>query len=119
MNILIVDDSQVIQRVLSMQLRKNGYAVTVASSAREALELLEQEHVDLAIMDIAMPEVDGLTLLRQVRADPRFQKLPVIMLTASGQDQDRITAREAGANDFLSKPTSSRELLDAVQRLLA
>jgi len=118
MNILIVDDSQVIQRVLSLQLRKNGYEVVVAGSAAEALQRLEQAPVDLVIMDIAMPEVDGLTLLRQVRSDPCFQKLPIIMLTASGQDQDRLTAREAGANDFLSKPTSSRELLDAVQRLL-
>lgn len=117
-NILIVDDSQVIQRVLSMQLRKSGYGVFVASSAYEALECLAATPIDLAIMDIAMPEVDGLTLLRQVRADPNYHAMPVIMLTASGQDQDRIAAREANASAFLSKPTSSRELLETVQRLL-
>lgn len=117
-NILIVDDSQVIQRVLSMQLRKSGYEVFVASGAREALGCLAATAMDLAILDIAMPEVDGLTLLRQLRDDANYRTLPVIMLSASGQDQDRIAAREAGAGDFLSKPTSSRELLETVQRLL-
>lgn len=116
--ILIVDDYQVTQRVLSTQLRKNGYEVWTASSAREAWMRLAETPVDLAILDIAMPEVDGLMLLRQLRGDARFRVLPIIMLTASGQDQDRIEAREAGANDFLSKPASSRELLDTVQRLL-
>jgi len=116
--ILIVDDYPVTLRVLSTQLRKHGYEVNTAGSAREALESLAENPADLAILDIAMPEVDGLMLLSQLRADARYAAMPVIMLTASGQDQDRITARETGANDFLSKPTSSRELLDTVQRLL-
>ncbi len=116
--ILVVDDYAVTLRVLSAQLRKHGYEVIMAGSAREALERLAETPADLAILDIAMPEVDGLTLLRQLRADGRYQNMPIIMLTASGQDQDRITAREAGANDFLSKPVSSHELLDTVQRLL-
>ncbi len=116
--ILIVDDYPVTLRVLSTQLRKNGYDAVTAGSAREALECLAESPADLAILDIAMPEVDGLMLLRQLRADARYHSMPVIMLTASGQDQDRITAREAGANEFLSKPASSWELLDTVQRLL-
>ncbi len=116
--ILIVDDYQVTLRVLSTQLRKYGYEVLTAGSAREALARLAETPADLALLDIAMPEVDGLTLLRQLRADDRYRNMPIIMLTASGQDQDRFTARELGANDFLSKPVSSRELLDAVQRLL-
>lgn len=116
--ILVVDDYSVTLRVLSTQLRKHGYDVMTASSAREALALLAETPADLALLDIAMPEVDGLMLLRQLRGDPRYRAMPIIMLTASGQDHDRIVAREAGANDFLSKPVSSRELLDAVQRLL-
>lgn len=117
--ILIVDDYPVTQRVLSTQLRKNGYSVVTAGSAREALNRLAEAQVDLAILDIAMPEVDGLMLLRQLRGDTRYQGMPIIMLTASGQDQDRIEAREAGANDFLSKPASSRELLDTVEHWLS
>ena len=117
--ILIVDDYPVTQRVLSTQLRKNGYSVVTAGSAREALNRLAEARVDLAILDIAMPEVDGLMLLRQLRDDMRYQGMPIIMLTASGQDQDRIEAREAGANDFLSKPASSRELLDTVEHWLS
>jgi CheY-like chemotaxis protein len=116
--ILIVDDYQVTLRVLSTQLRKYGYDVFTVGSAREALARLAETPIDLAILDIAMPEVDGLMLLRQLRADARYRMLPVIMLTASGLDHDRITAREAGANDFLSKPASSRELLDTVRRFL-
>lgn len=116
--ILIVDDYPVTLRVLSTQLRKYGYDVLTAGSAREALACLADAPADLAILDIAMPEVDGLMLLRQLRSDARYRDMPAIMLTASGQDQDRITARDAGANDFLSKPVSSRELLEAVQRLL-
>jgi CheY-like chemotaxis protein len=65
-----------------------------------------------------MPEVDGLALLRKLRATERYRGLPLVMLTASGQDQDRLVAQAAGANDFLTKPASSHELLDTVNRLV-
>lgn len=116
--ILVVDDYVVTQRVLSAQLRKGGYETITASSAKEALHHLRGRMVDLAIIDIAMPEMDGITLLKQLRAQPQHDTLPVIMLTASALDEDRIHAQTAGANDFLTKPVSSWELLDAVQRQL-
>ncbi len=116
--VLIVEDYPVTRRMLSFTLKQDGYTVVTAVNGKEALARLEQITVDIAIVDIAMPEMDGLTLLRHLRASERYKKLPVIMLTASGQDADRIRARAEGANDFLSKPTSSRELLDTVSRLL-
>ena len=108
--ILVVDDSPVIQRVLSVTLRRDAHTCITASSAAEALERLEDTGVDLVLLDLAMPDLDGLSLLRVLRADPRHESLPIVMLTASGQDQDRIDAADAGADDFLTKPASSAEV---------
>jgi len=112
--ILIVEDYPVTQRVLSLTLRNNGYEVLIAGNGLEAIALLEQSPVDLALVDIAMPEMDGLALLRHLREDPRFQSLPIVMLTASGQDDDRALALSIGANGFLSKPASSQQLIETV-----
>jgi CheY-like chemotaxis protein len=115
-NILVVDDNPVIQLMLSLMLKRNDQTVFTAASGREALELLERTNVDLAILDVNMPDMDGLTLLKQLRDDERYQSLPVVMLTASGREQVRLVAKQKGANGFLTKPTSSRELLDMVAR---
>ncbi|MBL8153747.1 MAG: response regulator [Anaerolineae bacterium] len=116
--ILIVEDYPVTQRVLSLTLRNNGHDVAVAGDGQEALNFLTGEVVDLMLVDIAMPEMDGMTLLRHLRNDDRFQALPIVMLTASGQDEDRAEALSIGADGFLTKPTSSRELIDTVNRFV-
>ena len=116
--ILIVDDSPVIQRLLSLTLQRAGHHIFTVSNGYEALELLGKTPVDLAIVDLAMPEMDGLALLHAIRADANHPQLPVIMLTASGQDHDRVTARAAGVNDFLTKPASSHTLIETVSRLV-
>jgi CheY-like chemotaxis protein len=116
--VLVVEDYAVTRRMLSYTLAQDGYTVVTAAHGKEALKRLAETPVDIAIVDIAMPEMDGLTLLRHLRANERYKRLPIVMLTASGQDADRIQAKAEGANDFLSKPTSSRELLDTVNRLL-
>jgi CheY-like chemotaxis protein len=118
-NILIVDDYPVSIRVLSHTLRKAGYTVHPAASAAEALDLFATTAFDLAILDIALPEMDGIELLKVIRREPRWRDLPVIMLTASGHDADRIAAKAAGVDAFLTKPTSSADLLDVVTRLTA
>ena len=116
--ILIVEDYPVTQRVLSLTLKNSGHDVQIANHGVEALEQLDIAPVDLALVDIAMPEMDGLELLRHLRNDKRYNALPVIMLTASGQDEDRQTALNIGADGFLTKPTSSRELLETIQRFI-
>jgi len=116
--ILIVEDYPVTQRVLSLTLKNSGYDVQIASHGVEALQQLNIAPVDLALVDIAMPEMDGLELLRHLRNDKRYTTLPIIMLTASGQDEDRATALVIGADGFLTKPTSSRELLETIQRFV-
>lgn len=118
-SILVVDDYVVTQRVLSTQLRKGGYEVVTAGSGQEALSYLTERRFDLAIIDVAMPEMDGITLLEKLRKERSETNLPVIMLTASALDEDRIRAEAAGATDFLTKPISSWELLDVVNRQLA
>ncbi len=116
--ILIVDDSPLVTRMLRFMLCHEGYAVLVANNGHEALAYLEKESVDLMILDLAMPCMDGLTLLRFVRNDCRHKMLPVIMLTASGCEKDEIVAMREGANVFLTKPTSSFELIATIQRLI-
>jgi CheY-like chemotaxis protein len=116
--ILVVDDYAVARRILTHTLGRHGYTIITAADGLEALAKLDAETIDLAIIDIAMPGMDGLTLLSQLREREALVKLPVIMLSASGQDEDRKVARALGAHDFLSKPASSHEILAVVGRHL-
>jgi CheY-like chemotaxis protein len=118
-NILIVDDQAITLRMLGYTLRRGNHETYTADSGQKALDLLDDHDIDLVICDISMPGMDGITLLRQLRADARYATLPVVMLTASGREEDRIAAQEAGATDFLTKPTSSGDLLSIVEQLLA
>ena len=116
--ILVVDDSAVSRRLLGYTLQQDGHVVVSAGDGNAALNMLTNTAVDLVIADLAMPGMDGLTLLRSIRADRRLESVRLVMMTASGQDQDRLDAQIAGANDFLTKPTSSRDLLATIHRLL-
>jgi CheY-like chemotaxis protein len=117
--IMVVDDYPVTQRVLTFQLYKTGHQVVTANNGREAIESLVTLPIDLLIVDLSMPEMDGISVLRHLRADSRFQTLPIIMLTGSGREQDRVLALSEGANVFLTKPTSTWELTDVVSYLLS
>lgn len=117
-SILIVDDYVVTLRILSTQLRKGGYEVVTAGNGKEAIQQIGERNFDLAIIDIAMPDMDGITLLGKLRNEYGQSTLPIIMLTASALDEDRILAQKAGATDFLTKPISSWELLEVVHRQL-
>jgi len=117
--IMIVDDYAVTQRMLTYQLFKQGHQVVTANNGHEALDSLREIDVDLMIVDLAMPEMDGLSVLRQLRASSRYSSLPIIMLTASGKEQDRKQAISAGVNAFLTKPTNAWQLVSMVDNLLA
>ncbi|MGB0386350.1 MAG: response regulator [Ardenticatenaceae bacterium] len=117
--ILVVDDSPVIQRMLSFTLKRHRHTVLTARHGKQALQLLEKRQVDLVITDVTMPQMDGLTLLKELRANADYKSLPVVMLTASGQERDRMNAEAEGANGFLTKPTSSRQLIETVNKVLA
>lgn len=117
-HILIVDDYAVTQRVLRVQLQMLGHTAVAVGSAAEALKRLQQETFDIGIFDLAMPDMNGLELMRRVRMQPNTQTLPVIMLTASAADGDRVHAQLAGVNQFLTKPVESQELKSAIDKCL-
>jgi DNA-binding response OmpR family regulator len=102
--ILIADDGRVMRTVITAKLTEKGYAVTAVASGREALESIKRDPVDLVVLDIHMPDMDGLETLRHLRESHTAIQLPVIMATANDQDADVIESFEAGANDFVSKP---------------
>lgn len=107
------------QKLLSKRLRDAGHQVQIAGNGIEALALLENMQAELILCDIAMPGMDGLTLLRRVRRNAQFHHVPIIMLTTSVLDQHRQEAQQAGANGFLLKPVSSWELETMINDLLA
>ena len=114
-HLLIVDDDPEIRELLSAYLEKHGYRVSTAADGAEMTARLARETVDLLILDLMLPGEDGLTLCRDLRAR---STLPIIMLTARGDDTDRIVGLEMGADDYLPKPFNPRELLARVRGLL-
>ena len=113
--VMVVDDEPVIREVLSASLEAEGYRVLVATGGPEALELLEQERVDLVLLDVMMPRVSGYEVLNVLRQKYSLEELPVIFLTARTQVSDVLTGFSAGANDYLAKPVARGELLARVQ----
>ena len=117
--ILTVDDSMSIRKMIEFALKSKGYVVTTAADGQEGLEILERdERFELLVLDINMPRMDGLTLLKNVRQRPEWKKLPVLMLTTEGQDADRDQALELGATDYMVKPFKPTELIERVAKLL-
>ncbi len=118
--ILVADDEPHIRRVLTTLLRNADFQVFEACDGGEALALIEStQTIDLAILDLMMPEATGLDLLAHMRQDQRHARTPVIILTAKGQDTDRQAALTGGANDFLTKPFSPKKLLLLIQEMLS
>ena len=115
--ILVVDDVPQNVRLLEAVLSANGYRVTAASSGAEALEKVRAELPDLVLLDIQMPELDGYEVCRRLRADPRSEFLPVVMITSSDSEV-RVSALEVGADDFVAKPFDQQELLVRVRSLV-
>jgi adenylate cyclase len=114
--VLAVDDQPPNLRLLDAVLSPNGYRVITASSGEQALELLHSSGIDLVLLDIVMPGIDGYEVCRQIRSEPSTAFLPVIMITASG-DQEKTQAIKAGADDFINKPFHQGELLARVASL--
>lgn len=114
-HILIVDDHREIRDALSRYLRTNGYRATVADSAAAARRVLKTSGIDLAVVDVMMPGEDGLALTRSLRSEGA---LPIILLTARGEDVDRIVGLELGADDYLVKPCNPRELVARIAAVL-
>jgi len=115
--VLIADDDNVVRDVVRRYLERDGLDVSVAHDGNQALKLLGTEHIDVAILDVMMPGPDGLALCRVLREHGGYA-IPVILLTALGEENDRIAGLEAGADDYLVKPFSPRELALRVRSVL-
>ena len=110
-HVLVADDEPHIGRIIKMKLEQGPFRVTLAYDGREALETLEREtDIGLVMLDLMMPHLSGLDVLAAMRRDPRWQKIPCIILTAAGQEQQHTSAMGLGANDFLTKPFSPKKL---------
>ncbi len=116
--ILVVDDEPVSLMLLDTILRRGNFVVSTAGSGHEALKVLHEEKIDLLILDLLMPDMDGLTLLEHLREDPAFKNLPVIVFTAVSQNRVRQEAFNKGATTFLTKPVSSAELIYVAKKYL-
>lgn len=114
-HILVVDDDREIRELLQEYLERNGYRVSAVGDGRGMWHALEHGQVDLVVLDIMLPDEDGLTLCRQLRAG---SSIPVIMLTALGDETERIIGLEVGADDYLPKPFNPRELLARIRGVL-
>ena len=113
--ILIVEDEHRIARFLQMELEHEGFVTAAEANGRRAYERIVQENYDLILLDIMLPEMDGLTICREVR---KLSDVPIIMLTAKAEEVDKIIGLELGADDYMTKPFSPRELIARIKAVL-
>ena len=116
MKILAVDDDDSIRELLELQLTRNGYEALTAADGREALD--KASRADLILLDVMLPGIDGFEICRRLKADPVLRAVPIIMLTAKAEEIDKVLGLELGADDYLVKPFSIRELLARVKAVL-
>lgn len=117
--ILIVDDEKDLVSLVSLHMKMAGYEVLTASNGEKALAVAQEEKPDLIILDLMLPKIDGWEVCRRLRQDPEIKNVPVIMLTARAEIKDKLKGFEAGADDYVTKPFSPRELVSRVKRVLA
>jgi len=116
--ILVIDDEPDLVELVEFNLKKDGYEVIVAKNGQSGLEIAQKHVPDLIVLDLMMPGIDGLEVCRQLRGDSRTKQIPMIMLTAKSAEADRIVGLELGADDYVTKPFSPRELVARVRALL-
>lgn len=116
--IIIVDDEPDIVELVSYNLRKEGFTVSAAADGNEALRKIRHEELDLIILDLMLPGIPGMELCRMLRSDPKTAGIPIIMLTAKGEEVDRVLGLEIGADDYMTKPFSPRELVARVKAVM-
>jgi phosphate regulon transcriptional regulator PhoB len=116
--ILVVDDEPDLVELVSYNLKKEGFKISSASNGENALEKVRKGGYDLIILDLMLPGIQGVELCRMIRSDPRTESVPIIMLTAKGELKDKIRGLETGADDYMTKPFSPKELVARVNTVL-
>ena len=116
--VLIADDEPNILISLEYLMKREGYRVVVAHDGQEACELITREHPDLVLLDVMMPKKTGFDVCHEIRANDAFKTMPILLLTAKGRDTDVAKGLALGANDYMTKPFSTKELAQKVRDLL-
>jgi two-component system alkaline phosphatase synthesis response regulator PhoP len=114
--ILVVEDEKNIRELIKFNIENAGYKALTAADGKEALELLSEE-IDLVVLDLMLPEIDGMEVCRQMRGNEELRQIPIIMLTAKGEEVERILGLEMGADDYMTKPFSPRELIARIKAI--
>ncbi len=112
--IALIEDDNDIAFTVRLNLEREGYKVSHHARGQDGLAAVQRGSADFVILDLNLPDLDGLTICRELRRDPATQKIPILMLTARGSERDRVTGLELGADDYLTKPFSIRELVARV-----
>ena len=116
--VLIVDDEEHIRELIKFNLKKEGYDTEVAVNGPEALKIIRDNKFDLILLELMLPEIDGLEVCKEIRRNEETSDIPVMMITAKGEEFDKVLGLELGADDYITKPFSIRELMARVKALL-
>ncbi|EGT3616281.1 response regulator transcription factor [Clostridium perfringens] len=116
--VLIVDDEEHIRELIKFNLKKEGYDTAVAVNGTEALKTIKENKFDLILLDLMLPEIDGLEVCKEIRRNEETSDIPVMMITAKGEEFDKVLGLELGADDYITKPFSIRELMARIKALL-
>jgi two-component system chemotaxis response regulator CheY len=116
--ILTVDDSASIRQMVSFTLKNEGYTVIEAVDGVDGLEKLQQHPIDMVLTDLHMPNMDGIELIRNVRMDPKFKFVPIVLLTTESQSEKKLEGKSAGATGWIVKPFKPEQLVGVVKKLL-
>ena len=116
--ILIVDDERDLVEVLKLKLETEGYSTNEAYDGNAALEQVRQKRPDLILLDIMMPELNGYQVCRELKKDPNYKDIPIMMLTAKAQESDKFWGIETGADEYITKPFDFKKLLESIRKFL-
>ena len=116
--ILVVDDEEDILELVRFNLARDGYSVICTTSGEETLSIARKEHPDLIVLDLMLPGIDGLDVAKILKNDPQIKDIPIVMLTAKGEEPDIVTGLELGADDYVTKPFSPRILVARIRAVL-
>ena len=116
--ILIVEDEKDIVKMLEYNLKKEGFKTLAVRNGEAAIDMAKSEHPELVILDLMLPGIDGLEVCKTLKADSKTSSIPIIMLTAKSQESDKVVGLELGADDYMTKPFSPRELIARIKAVL-
>ncbi len=116
--VLVIDDEENIVELMKYNLEINNFEVSIAYNGKDGMLLIQKEKIDLLLLDVMLPDIDGVTILKNLRKNEKSKNLPVIMISAKGEEIDKIIALELGADDYITKPFSVRELIARINALI-